>query len=99
MNASCTDTLEGFSCACNLGFVGDGINCSSEFEWVTLTGNRNCCTVQTWMNVLGPLRVNVMSMLSVLTQLAVSSVLVTVDILEMGLTVKVIIVIGCTIVC
>ena len=29
-NATCTDTFGNFSCACNSGFVGDGLNCSSE---------------------------------------------------------------------
>ena len=28
-NATCTDTLGSFSCACNPGFEGDGLNCTS----------------------------------------------------------------------
>ena len=34
VNASCTDTLQGFFCTCNSGFVGDGMNCSSKCEEV-----------------------------------------------------------------
>ena len=29
-NATCSDTFGSFTCACNSGFVGDGLNCSSE---------------------------------------------------------------------
>jgi len=27
-NALCIDTLTGFNCSCNLGFYGDGVNCT-----------------------------------------------------------------------
>jgi len=30
-NANCTDTIGSFSCTCNSGYSGDGVNCLSEF--------------------------------------------------------------------
>ena len=29
-NATCTDTVGSFSCTCNLGYSGDGLNCTSK---------------------------------------------------------------------
>lgn len=26
-NANCANTIGGFTCACNMGFIGDGISC------------------------------------------------------------------------
>ena len=33
-NATCTDTLGSYTCVCNLGFTGDGRNCSGEYTAV-----------------------------------------------------------------
>ena len=30
INASCTDNIGSFDCACNSGFSGDGVNCASK---------------------------------------------------------------------
>ena len=27
LNATCSNTMGGFTCACNAGYTGDGINC------------------------------------------------------------------------
>jgi len=29
-NAQCTNTEGSFTCSCNLGYTGDGVNCTSE---------------------------------------------------------------------
>jgi len=38
-NATCTNTAPGFECACNAGFVGDGVQCSAD---ECATGDHNC---------------------------------------------------------
>ena len=41
-NAVCIDTFGGFTCVCNAGFTGDGVNCVVG-EWVVvfLVGDHN----------------------------------------------------------
>eukprot|EP01084_Bolivina_argentea_P184428 318072_1 len=34
-NATCTDTLIGFKCSCNNGFIGDGVSCKVLSEMIT----------------------------------------------------------------
>ena len=36
-NAACNNTLGSFECACNVGFEGDGVNCTSKTVTVLLT--------------------------------------------------------------
>ena len=44
-NANCTDTIGSYMCACNIGYEGDGFNCTSEthsFEGLTNGLVLNC---------------------------------------------------------
>ena len=38
-NATCTNTDGAFTCACDAGFIGDGVNCNGKFV--------DCCCTKT----------------------------------------------------
>jgi len=50
-NADCTDTTEGYTCACKSGFSGDGVICQDVDECATSTDN--CDTNATCANTFG----------------------------------------------
>ena len=37
VNASCADTEGSFMCACNQGYMGDGVNCAGRYGCVSAT--------------------------------------------------------------
>ncbi|XP_072017070.1 neuropilin-1-like [Amphiura filiformis] len=38
-NATCTNTVGSFTCACNVGYNGDGVTCTDDNECILLTDN------------------------------------------------------------
>ncbi|MEK6799202.1 MAG: EGF domain-containing protein [Planctomycetota bacterium] len=39
VNATCTDTAGGFTCACNSGYSGDGVTCTDDDDCTLMTAN------------------------------------------------------------
>ena len=44
-NATCNNTLGGFECTCNIGFDGDGLNCTSKLVTWSISSLVFPCTV------------------------------------------------------
>ena len=51
VNASCSDLADGYSCACNAGFSGNGFNCADNDE--CSNGENNCSADANCQNVAG----------------------------------------------
>jgi len=52
-DATCTDEPEGFSCVCNPGFFGDGVDCHEPDECAGENGGNNCSPDATCTNLVG----------------------------------------------
>ena len=49
-NATCTNTVGGYTCTCNTGYSGDGTTCTEIDECVA--GTHDCHALATWENPL-----------------------------------------------
>ena len=90
--ATCTDTDGSYSCTCNSGYTGNGLECNGKhtgsIEWTYSNPISNECLFQMLMNVMLS-QTHVMLILAVLILMAVMSAHVMLDTLEMGFHVQV----------
>ena len=54
VNATCADTEDGYTCACNVGFVGDGFTCVPETTTTTTTTQAPTSTTTTTTTTVDP---------------------------------------------
>ena len=93
-NAACNNTFGSFECVCNVGFEGDGVNCTSKtvtilLMWIHFMSSHFCLfNLQISMSVNWR-HIHAAPMPTVLTQMAASTAHVGKALKEMGSTVQV----------